>query len=201
MSLNNDLIGLYGSIDSSDELTAVNDILEVIGQSPVNSLRNQSDLDVSTARRMLAGENKRVQSKGWGFNTEENSELTPDAFSGVIAYSHSYLRMLDPQGLTTYVNRSGRVYDTVARTDRFTASIFVNLVVARSLAEMPVCFRELIVCTAAARFNSSRFGDPDIARDLAQRIMEARIDIADYEADFGRYNILEDEFLQGMMRR
>ena len=201
MSLNNDLIGLYGSIDSSDELTAVNDILEVIGQSPVNSLRNQSDLDVSTARRMLAGENKRVQSKGWGFNTEENSELTPDAFSGVIAYSHSYLRMLDPQSLTTYVNRSGRVYDTVARTDRFTASIFVDLVVARSLAEMPVCFRELIVCTAATRFNSSRFGDPDIARDLAQRIMEARIDIADYEADFGRYNVLEDEFLQGMMRR
>lgn len=201
MSLNNDLIGLYGSIDSSDELTAVNDILEVIGQSPVNSLRNQSDLDVSTARRMLASENKRVQSKGWGFNTEENTELSPDVYSGIIAYSHSYLRMLDPQGLTIYVNRDGRVYDTQSRTDRFNSSIFVDLVVARSLSEMPACFRELIVCTAAARFNSSRFGDQDVARDLSQRIMEARIDIADYEADFGRYNILEDEFLQGMMRR
>ncbi|QQK88326.1 tail fiber protein / tail tubular protein A [Providencia phage PSTRCR_120] len=201
MSLNNDLIGLYGSIDSSDELTAVNDILEVIGQSPVNSLRNQRDLDVSTARRILASENKRVQSKGWGFNTEENTELSPDVFSGVIAYSHSYLRMLDPQGLTIYVNRDGRVYDTQARTDRFNSSIFVDLVVARSLSVMPVCFRELIVCTAAARFNSSRFGDQDVARELSQRIMEARVDIADYEADFGRYNILEDEFLQGMMRR
>ena len=65
MSLNNDLIGLYGSIDSSDELTAVNDILEVIGQSPVNSLRNQSDLDVSTARRMLASENKRRKTQSY----------------------------------------------------------------------------------------------------------------------------------------
>lgn len=201
MSLNNDLIGLYGSIDSSDELTAVNDILEVIGQSPVNSLRNQSDLDVSTARRMLASENKRVQAKGWGFNTEESTELFPDIYSGVIAYSYSYLRMLDPVALTTYINRNQRVYDTQAGTDRFESSIVVDLVVARPLAEMPVCFRELIVCSAANRFNSSRFGDQDVARDLAQRIMEARIDIADYEADFGRYNILEDEFLQGMMRR
>lgn len=198
----NDIVGLYGSIDSSDELQAVNDILEVIGQAPVSSLRNQSDLDVSTARRMLSGENRKIQSKGWGFNIEKNVELLPDVYSGVISYNPSYLSVLDPSAATIYINRNGTVYDTVAQTNRFDAAIYVNLIVARPLSEMPHCFKEWIICSAAKRFNNSRFGDVDVANDLRERITEARIDCADYESDFGRYNMIEgNEFLDGMMRR
>lgn len=193
--------GLYGSLDSIDELEAVNEILEVVGESPVSSLDAQGDVDVANARRLLASENKRVQSKGWTFNIEESVSLAPDIYSGIIKYDASYLSMLEANNRTTYINRNGRVWDTTSRTDRFTDSILVNLIVARKLDEMPYAVRNLIVLSAAKRFNAAYFGDEVVDNDIRDRLMLATVDCADYESDFSKVNILQNTDIQQFLQR
>lgn len=193
--------GLYGSLDSIDELEAVNEILEVVGESPVSSLDAQGDVDVANARRVLASENKRIQSKGWAFNIEEGVSLEPDIYSGIIRYDASYLSVLEANKRTTYINRNGRVWDTTSRTDRFDAPITINMIVARKLDEMPYAVRNLIVLSAAKRFNAAYFGDDSVDVDIRDRLMLATVDCADYESDFSKVNILENTDVQQFLQR
>lgn len=195
------ITGLYGSVDSIDELEAVNAILEVVGESPISSLDTQGDVDVANARRILAEENKRVQSRGWAFNIEESISLSPDIYSGIIKYDASYLSMLEASSRTTYINRNGRVWDTTSRSDRFDSPVTVNLIVARKLDEMPYAVRNLIVLSAAKRFNAAYFGDDVVDNDIRDRLMLATVDCADYESDFSKVNILENTDIQQFLQR
>lgn len=80
------------TLESPEELAAINDMLAAIGESPVNSLEGDMNADVSNARRILNNINREVQSRGWTFNIIEGEELIPDAFSGQINYMSDYLR-------------------------------------------------------------------------------------------------------------
>ncbi|MFL1495723.1 hypothetical protein, partial [Pseudomonas antarctica] len=87
------MASLESFIESDDELSAVNDMLAAIGESPVSSLEGDPNADVANCRRLLNQVNREVQSKGWAFNIEEDATLTPDSFSGLINYLSDYLKI------------------------------------------------------------------------------------------------------------
>lgn len=51
------------------ELDAVNEMLGVIGEPPVNTLEVIENVDVANALRILHKTSRYVQSKGWAWNT------------------------------------------------------------------------------------------------------------------------------------
>ncbi|AWD92516.1 tail tubular protein A [Pectobacterium phage Jarilo] len=190
------------SVESGEELSAVNDILAAIGEPPVSTLEGDSNADVANARRILNKVNRQVQSKGWTFNIEESVALQPDVFSNLITYADDYLSMLSSGQASTYINRGGYVYDRTNKTDQFTSAITVNLIRLREFNEMPECFRNWIVTSAARQFNSRFFGAPEIDGVLQEEEAEARQTCFEYEMDFGVYNMLDgDSFVQGLLTR
>ncbi|WYW04238.1 tail protein [Pseudomonas phage vB_PpuP-Kallioja] len=188
-------------LDADDELSAVNDMLAAIGESPVSALEGDPNADVANCRRILAQVNREIQSKGWTFNIEEGAELMPDAFSKLIEYLPDYLRMTTSGG-TLYINRGGYVYDRTAKTDQFTTAIQVDLIRLKPLSEMPECFRSYIVAKASRRFNIRFFGAGEVEGSLQEQENDAWAAIQEYELDFGGFNMITgDSFVGGISNR
>lgn len=190
------------SVSSGAELDAVNEILASIGEPPVITLDDDTNADVANARRVLSKINRQIQSRGWTFNIEEGATLTPDANSGLIPYSPNYLSLLGTSGTSTYVNRSGYVYDKSGATDEFSSAITVNLVRLKDYDEMPECFRSWIVAKASRQFNARFFGAPEVDSSLAEEEQDAQMRCFEYELDYGQYNMLDgDSFVSGLLTR
>lgn len=189
------------TLETADELAAINDMLAAIGESPVSSLEGDANADVANCRRLLNKVNREVQAKGWAFNIEEGATLTPDAFSGLIEYMSDYLKMTGSGG-STLINRGGYVYDTAAKTDVFTTAQTVNLIRLRTYNEMPECFRSYIVAKASRRFNMRFFGAGEIEGSLQEEENSAWQACQEYEIEFGAYNMLDgDSFTGGQISR
>ena len=190
------------NVETEAELSAVNDILQAIGEAPVSTLEGDSNSDVANARRVLDKINRMIQSRGWTFNIEEGVVLMPDAFSNLIPFSDDYLSVLQDGSATPYVNRGGFLYDRNNKTDHFTGNITVTMIKLREFDEMPECFRTYIVAKAARKFNSSFFGASEVEATLADEELEARQMCMEYEMDYGVYNMLDgDNFVAGQLAR
>lgn len=181
------------TLESPEELAAVNDMLAAIGESPVNSLEGDMNADVANARRILNNVNREIQSRGWTYNIVENEELVPDAFSGQINYMSDYLRLTTAGGQTPYVKRGEFVYDKVNKTDVFDGPILVDLIRLKDYNEMPECFRAWIVVKASRRFNIFFFGAGEVEGHLAEQETEFYRACMEYELDFGVYNMLDGD--------
>lgn len=182
------------------ELDAVNDILGAIGESPANTLEGDANVDVVNARRILAQVNRLEQTKGWTFNIEEGAILVPDAWSNLIPFMNTYLRLDGADG-NNYTNRAGYVYNKTTKTDRFTSPITVDLVELKSFEEMPEAFRRYIITKAARRFNIQFFGDGDVDTVLGNDLAELTQLLNEYELDYGDFNIFNDPFLSNAIQR
>lgn len=182
------------------ELEAVNDILGAIGESPVNTLEGDANVDVVNARRILAQVNRIEQARGWTFNIEEDAVLSPDVYSGLIPFMNTYLRLDGADG-TNYTNRSGYVYDKTNKTDRFTSPITVTLIELKTFDEMPEVFKRYIVTKAAKRFNIQFFGDGDVDTTLSNDLIDLTQMINEYELDYGGFNAFQDPYLSGAIQR
>lgn len=192
---------IEATLETEDELAAVNDMLGAIGESPVNSLEGDPNADVANCRRILNQVNRDVQSRGWTFNIEESATLVPDIFSKQIKYSSDYLKMSSTGG-TPYVNRGGVVYDRLNNTDQFDGPIQVDLIKLKEFSEMPECFRSYIVAKASRRFNIRFFGAAEIEGYLQEQEQEAWAICNEYELDYGNYNMLGgDAWVGGMISR
>lgn len=183
------------------ELSAVNDILAAIGESPVNTLEGDANADVVNARRILQKINRQEQSKGWTFNIDEGVLLAPDTFSGLIPFMPNYLSVTTTGG-TPYTNRGGYLYDRENKTDRFTAPVEVNLISAKTFDEMPEVFKSFIVTKSAKEFNIRFFGAPEIDTVLSNELIDLQQAVFEYEADYGAYNIFNDsQFVANAIQR
>lgn len=188
-------------IDPSTELAAVNTIIGIIGEAPVNSLTATNNVDVITARQLLQQESRKLQDKGWTFNIDEAGVLTPDAFSQEIAWKPTWLRVVS-EGGTPYVNRNGKVYDRLNKQDKFTGSLTVTLIEEVPFDELPYCFQTLATMKAARRFNANSFGAPEVDSEAARLEAEAMVACNEYELDYGDYNMFTgDPYVSGQLTR
>lgn len=188
-------------IDPSTELAAVNTIIYIIGESPVNSLTATTNVDVIHARTLLNQESRKLQDKGWTYNIDENGVLTPDAFSGQIVWKPTWLRVIS-EGGTPYVNRGGLVYDRINKVNTFAGPLTVTLIEEIPFDELPHCFQTLATTRAARRFNANSFGAPEIDAEAARLEQEALIACGEYELDYGDYNLFtSDSYIAGQLTR
>jgi len=189
------------TLESPEELAAVNDILAAIGESPVSTLEGDSNADVANARRILNKINRQIQAKGWTFNIE-TIPLVPDVYNRLIPFMSDYLSVLSESGSTAYSNRGGYLYDSASGTDQFSGPINVRIIRLKEFYEMPEVFRQYITTKAARQFNNRFFGAPEIDAVLEQEERDGLIAINEYELDFGNYNMLDgDAFVGGLLSR
>ena len=103
------------------ELEAINTLLSVIGEAPIDKLSDISANEISDsalARKTLAEVNRDVQAEGWTFNTEYEVSLPKDTENQYKLPANSLRCDFSPNRYphSQYVARGNRVYDRQDRT-------------------------------------------------------------------------------------
>lgn len=181
------------TITLTTEIEAINEMLNAIGEGQVSSL-DTGNADVQQCVRLLRDHSRKVQTKGWWFNREENYIITPDE-DGYLRLPSNVLKV-DTTGNDRYlqplIQRGLRLYDPINHTLVFTKAVEVDLVVGLEWNDLPQSARNYITACAGLEFV-----DTDIANEVRHtftkgRRDEAYLELLKEEAEAADYNILTD---------
>jgi hypothetical protein len=182
------------------KLEAVNIMISVIGESPVNTLNGTSvPVTVTQAVHALEETSKAIQSEGWHFNTEYDYPLVPDAVTSRITLPVNTLKVdLDPEIYTDSdpVQRGLKLYDRKNHRDTWTKDLKAIITFELDFEELPEQFRHYISVKSArifaARFLGSREIEGFALRDEVEakaRAIESDSETAD-RTIFDNYSVL-----------
>jgi hypothetical protein len=182
------------TIDLDTELSAVNNILGAIGQSPLTTL-NFDNPEVSLIYNLLRDANVDTQAEGWHFNTEKHIKYTPDSVTHKITIGNDILSMdlHDNQARRPYdfVRRNGFLYDKIEHTDEFADIDSVDLDVVRlyNFEDLPIIFRRYIVYRASRGDATKLVSNPNLVKLLAQQEALSRAALMEYECNQGDHSM------------
>lgn len=187
----------------TDELSVVNTMLATIAESPVNTLAAGNIVDVSIARSTIAEVSRKVQAKGWHFNSEEDYPITPDS-SGHILLPKNTLRV-DVSPLNhpklDVVQRGLKLYDKKERTLIFKDTIKVSILLLIPFDDLPEVVRQYIMVRATRQFSRRMLGSEVIDSFSASDEIDAWTTLVDEEAETGDYNIFDNYDTASVMQR
>lgn len=182
------------------ELEAINTLLGVIGEAPIDRLSDISVneiTDSALARRTLNEVSRDVQSEGWSWNTDSNVELQKDVQEQFPLPSNTLTAVFSPNRYSDnrYVARGSRVYDRLHRRFDFGKDIIGPLVVDQLVQqldwdEVPHPAQQYITIRAA-RIYSDRYVNSNIIYTYTAQDEEyARAMLIRSEEREGRNNML-----------
>ena len=178
------------SINFSDpELTAVNEVLGAIGQSPVTALEFNNP-EVFLVYQLLQQVLTDTLSEGWNFNTDYGFELTPDSNGNILVPG----KVLSINGTnertdrrTSYVEREGLLYDKVNKTFVFDGPVPVNIIWLLDIEDLPIPFRRYITSAASVRAAGELVNNTELYKLLSQASGQLRSVLMEYECNTGDY--------------
>lgn len=176
-----------------DRLGAVNLMIENIGQAPLNTLTGTLTADISLALNILDRETRRVQAKGWHFNTENEYPLQPDV-NGNVAVPDNISRadfdttLYSRSSYDAVIRGSGttrRLYDRKNRTFAWIVGTTLKLSVTLILPfdEIPDEARDYITIRAARRFQQRTLGSDNLDQFTDRDEFDALVALKDMESD------------------
>lgn len=174
------------------ELEAVNAMLEVIGEAPVNSLGGESISDAVVAAGVLREVSIEVQSESWDFNRDRNYRMTPDSITKEITVPSNCVQA-NPVGLSQgrdVILRGRRLYDRENQTFQFDAAITVEMVSMFPWDDLPQAFRQYIKVRAARVFQSRRVGSDALYSYTAKDESVAKANAERYDDGVSTYSML-----------
>ena len=184
-------------ITPTTELQAVNQMLSVIGEAPVNTITGTITTDVSVAKNILDETSMTVQSMGWNFNTHYAYTLTKDIDNKVPLPSNCV--QADASAQYRYLNivmRDGYLYNITDSTDVFgTSSVLptCDLVLVQQFEQLPEYARQYIAAKSARRFASRYIGDKGLTELAGNDEQEALSAFQQADSRSADANILEGD--------
>lgn len=177
----------FPTTNSTQELPAVNQILQSCGQAPVTTL-DQTNPDVAIAYSTLTQVSQEVQAEGWTYNIEYDFEFTPDTNNEILIPNN--VIQIDPAPQYTamdVVRRSGKLYDKVKHSYTFTESLKCDVVWLFDWVDLPKPIQDYIVARASTIVSSRIVGDTTQFQMLGQKEAYNRAMAIEYECNQGDY--------------
>ncbi|HEY0623175.1 hypothetical protein [Sphingomonas sp.] len=158
------------------ELEAVNSILLSIGQAPVNTLSVSGLTDASVARTKLTEVTRRVLTRGFAFNQDDDWPLAPDA-DGVVLIPAGVLKVR-PNDQALAVQRShpvkGRaLWNRQERSWSFSEAVPCRITWGFPFEELPETARCYIATVAGRQFQARVVGSQILDRFLEEDVASA----------------------------
>lgn len=175
------------------KLEAINELLEAIGESPVNSETNTGLVEADLAAVRLDKVSRQVQKRGWHWNTLTNYVIDPDN-NGYIQLPASTLQV-DTSGKDRHldlVQRGTRLYDRDNNTFAVKKSVLVDIVLYLDFEDIPENARDYITQRAARKFQQRLFGSEVLSQFDREDEQLAWFDLLDAESDAADYNMMRD---------
>lgn len=183
----------------STKLEAVNTMLGVIGESPVNTISGSSlPVSVVTALNVLDEVSREVQSEGWHFNTEFEYPLVRNS-SNKFSLPTNTLKIDTPIDKYTdidVVQRGTSLYDRKNHTDVFNEDLEVTVTFELAFEDLPQQFRTYINIKAARKFANRFLGSPEIESFTLRDEINAKATAVDSDSEnadrtiFDNYDVL-----------
>jgi hypothetical protein len=182
------------------KLEAVNIMISVIGESPVNTLSGTSvPVTVTQAVHALEETSKALQSEGWHFNTEYDYPLVPDSVTSRITLPVNTLKVdLDPEIYTDSdpVQRGLKLYDRKNHRDTWTKDLKAIITFELEFEELPEKFRHYIAVKSARIFAARFLGSREIEGFALRDEIEAKARAIESDSEnadrtiFDNYSVL-----------
>ena len=173
-------------------LEAINRVLQMMGEAPVNSLAGQYGL-AQQAEEMLKDVSRKVQSDGWSFNTDYERDMTPDTNTKEISVGVNVSRVVvDPYNYPSLdvVQRGSRLYDRRANSYQFDDSFKADVTYMLEWEELPEHARQYIAVKAGRHLQESILGSSDLTRINLTVEAEARALFLEEETYVSQNNML-----------
>jgi hypothetical protein len=183
------------------ELTAVNVMLSLMGNSPINSLATPYGADVAQARTLLSEVSIDVQSEGFNFNTEDDYTLYRDA-NGKIPVASNILSIdTKTDWAVNSVFRNGFLYDKKNHTDVYDHDVVCEITWMFAFDELPETVRRYIMICAARKLQVRFLGSQEQEAFTKADETRARVRMLVEQGNTADVNILNDPDLAFMTRR
>lgn len=187
-------------ITAITELDAVNEMLSVIGESPVNTLENLQNIDAINALRILRAINRQEQARGWSFNIISEHTLNPDTYTKRIKWADNYLYLKGNNG-EKLIKNGEYIKDLSTGDTTFNSSITAEVILLVPFEEMPEPMRSYIVAKAAFNFQTRFLGASDLTSITQTSVQEAWMRLQEYEMDNNTYNMLDNTSVSELRKR
>tara|TARA_B100001287_G_scaffold214707_1_gene183566 strand:+ start:1282 stop:1893 length:612 start_codon:yes stop_codon:yes gene_type:complete len=189
------------TIDIDTELSAVNNILGAIGQSPITTI-NFANPEISFVYNLLRDANVDTQAEGWHFNREEHVTFSPDANKNIIIgndilsmdFHDNYAKRTN-----NLVRRNGKLYNKQTHSDEFDGDLSLDVVRLYPFEDLPIVFRRYITYRASRVAATQLVANPQLVRLLAVQEEQARGALNEYEcnqADYSMFGLPENTTYQ-----
>ena len=182
------------------KLNAVNTMISVIGEAPVNTLGGTAvPVSVVQAEAVLDETSKAIQSEGWHFNTEHEYTLAPGSSTFRINLPINTIKVdVDPSIYTDIdpVQRGLYLYDRKNHTYLWTKEIKATITFELDFTELPEQFRHYITVKAARIFANRFLGSREIEGFALRDEVEAKARAIDSDSEnadrtiFDNYSVL-----------
>jgi hypothetical protein len=173
-------------------LEAVNAVLQMLGEAPVNGLDGQFGL-AQQAQDMLSDTSRRLQSEGWSFNTDYERLLMRDAITNEISVGTNVSRVkVDPYSYpdVDVVQRGNRLYDRRAGSYQFTEDLYADVTYMLEWEELPEYAHQYVMIKAGRSLQEAILGSADLSRINAAAEAEAHSLFLEEETTRGEHSWL-----------
>jgi len=170
-------------------LEAVNRVLQMLGEAPVNSLEGQFGL-AQQAEDTLNDVSRKIQAEGWSFNTDYERLLMRDAETLEITVGANVSRVR--VDIFSYPNldvtqRGSKLYDRRANTYQFTEDLYADVTYILEWDELPEYACQYFTIKAGRQLQEAILGSADLSRINAAAELEARSLFLEEETSHGEH--------------
>ena len=173
-------------------LEAVNRVLQMMGEAPINSLNGQYGLALQ-AQDSLNDVSRKLQSEGWSFNTDREKLLQRNASTNEIAVGPNISRVvIDAYRYPALdvVQRGGKLYDRYNNTYVFDEDLYVDATIILEWEELPEHARQYITIKAGRQLQEAILGSVDLTKINLTAEMEAKALFLDEETVVNDHSML-----------
>jgi hypothetical protein len=179
------------AVSLTTELDAINSMLSVIGESPVNTVEDTGVIDAVIARQILNETSRQVQARGWSWNKDTGVILKPTFPRPGVIYVPANTLMVDPVDTAVdLVQRGTKLWDRRNQTFQFTDDVTVDLTTLLAFEELPQPARHYIMVCAGRIFQDRVVGSQTLSGFNAKDETRALVVLRNAEAEIADHNML-----------
>ena len=179
-------------LNLTSELEAVNKVLRMMGEAPVNSLEGQFGL-ARQANATIKEVSKTIQAEGWSFNTDYERTLTRTAGTNEIELSSDISRVkIDPYEYpdNEVVQRGLKLYDRRKNTSVFEEDLTADVTYILGWTDLPEHARQYIMVKAGRQLQDQILGSADLTQINLTMEAEAKTLFMEEENNAGDHNMI-----------
>ena len=183
----------------TSKLQAVNKALQMMGESPLNSLQGLLGLG-NLAEEIVDSVSRKVQVEGWSFNTDYQMTLTRDSTTNQISVGTNVSRVvIDPYEYydIDVVQRGSRLYDRKNNTYVFSIDLKADMTVILEWDDLPEHARVYIMTKAGKELQENMIGSKDLTEINMVLEQETRTQFLEEETTLSEHNMLRGHARKG----